>query len=115
MFNSYRPNRRQNMPRRFNSPTVPGGENVRRRWVHSPITIEHRGVNASITEDGKVIFKSAGEPVMVDGKPTNEIEYDEVEVSANLIFKVAELLHATRKVVFIDESQPQTGNSVATK
>jgi len=111
-------NRNNNVPQsgrrsymhRFNQPRMTNAP--RRRWVHSPITIEHRGVTASITEDGKVILKGAVVPVIgPDGKPTEEVEYDEVEVSANLIFKLANLLHDTRKVVYETDSKTEQSNT----
>lgn len=72
-----------------------------RRYVHSPLTVEHHGINASIKENGKVVLSH----VVGKNTETGEIEYDEVEVPASLIFKMATLLRATRKVKFVPVSE----------
>lgn len=71
------------------------GENTIRRFVHSPLTIEHFGINASITANGRVIISKVARVVGED------VEYDEVEIPASLVFKLASLLKATRKVEYV--------------
>jgi hypothetical protein len=68
-----------------------------KRYVHQPLTIEHYGIHAKIQENGKVLISSAGEK----NAETGLIEYDEVEIPASLIFKLATLLKATRTVKFV--------------
>lgn len=72
-----------------------------RRYVHSPLTVEHNGINASIKENGRVVLSH----VVGSNKETGEIEYDEVEVPASLIFKMSTLLRATRKLVYVSISE----------
>ncbi|MBI3334552.1 hypothetical protein HYZ97_03635 [Candidatus Pacearchaeota archaeon] len=74
-----------------------------KRYVHQPLTIDHYGIHASIKENGKVLISSAGTPVA--GSKDGEYEYDEVEVPASLIFKLATLLKATRTVKFVTMSE----------
>lgn len=70
-----------------------------KRYVHSPLTVEHNGSNVEIKENGKVIISQEA------GKEGDDILIDRVEVSASLIFKVASLLKATRKVKYIALSE----------
>ena len=81
----------------FNRPTLRDndGEQKIKRYVHSPLTVEHNGVNASITENGKVVLSKVAN---VKG---DEVEYDEIEIPASLVFKLASLLKATRKVKYV--------------
>ncbi len=72
------------------------GNNTVKRYVHQPLTIEHYGIHAKIQENGKVLISSAGER-----NEQGELEYDEVEIPASLIFKLATLLKATRTVKFV--------------
>jgi hypothetical protein len=92
----------------FNRPRMSeNGEQKIKRYVHSPLTVEHNGINASITKNGKVILaKVVGK---VEG--TDEIEYDQVEIPASLIFKLANLLKATRKVQFVSISELNASDS----
>lgn len=73
-----------------------------KRYVHQPLVIEHYGIHAKIQENGRVLITSAGTPV--EGKK-DEIEYDEVEVPASLIFKLATLLKATRTIKFVSVTE----------
>lgn len=84
-----------------NQPVVrdENGEQKIKRYVHSPLTVEHNGINASITENGRVILSKV---VSVKG---DEVELDEVEIPASLVFKLASLLKATRKVKFVTISE----------
>lgn len=69
-----------------------------KRFVHSPLQVEHNGINAAITENGKVVLsKPAGKD-----KETNETLYDEIEIPASLVFKLAQLLKATRKIRYVN-------------
>lgn len=65
------------------------GNNLIRRYVHQPLTIDHFDVHCQIQTNGKIKLTKP-----VKGSD----EYDEIEVSASLIFKLAGLLKATRKV-----------------
>lgn len=73
-----------------------------KRWIHSPLTVEHNGINASIKEDGKVVLNKS-----VEGTE----EFDEIEVPASLIFKLAQLLKATRKVKYVNVSDVDSSKS----
>ena len=87
-----------------NSPRVNGGTDGPgkvRRYVHAPISIDHFGIHASISEHGRVTISKVARTV------GEEIEYDEVEVPASLINKLSLLLHATRSVVFVDPDEAQ--------
>ena len=81
----------------FNRPMMRDndGDQKIKRYVHSPLTVEHNGVNAAITENGKVVLSKVAN---VKG---DEVEYDEIEIPASLIFKLASLLKATRKVKYV--------------
>jgi hypothetical protein len=87
----------------FNRARVSGhddsaGEQKIKRFVHSPLSVEHNGINAAITENGKVVLsKPAGKD-----KDTNETLYDEIEIPASLVFKLAQLLKATRRIKYVN-------------
>ena len=81
-----------------NAPKFDDSERV--QWTHQPLTFEHYGIHASIKENGKVVISSGG----VKNPETNEIEYDEVEVPASLIFKLASALKLTRTATIVDKS-----------
>lgn len=72
------------------------GEGTVKRYVHQPLTIDHYGIHATIKENGKVVITSAPETVAGE-----TVEYDEVEIPASLIFKLASLLKATRSIQFV--------------
>jgi hypothetical protein len=72
-----------------------------KRYVHQPLTIEHYGIHAKIQENGRVVISSAGTSI----KGSDEVEYDEVEIPASLIFKLATLLKATRAIKFVSVSE----------
>lgn len=86
-----------------NNPSVKSSqsEGLVKRYVHQPLTIDHYGIRASILENGRV--KIAGQPVPIPG--TNETEYDEVEVPASFIFKLASALKMTREIKFVSVSE----------
>ena len=72
------------------------GSNQRPVYEHDEIEIEYRGIKAKITKNGKVILhKDDGE------------EFDEIEIPANLIFKLTNLLNNTRKVKFEDKDKKE--------
>lgn len=77
------------------------GQTVVKRYVHQPLTNTHFGIQFSIKENGRVIIRSAPTPV----KGTDEVEYEEVDVPASLIFKLATLLKATRQEIYIPLSE----------
>lgn len=71
-------------------------------YVHQPLTFEHYGTHVKIQENGRVRITS--EPVRgADG----ELEYDEVEIPASLVFKLATMLKTTRTIQFKDVEEPQ--------
>jgi len=88
-----------------NSPAVKSenNEGMVKRYVHQPLTVEHYGTHAKIQENGRVVIRSAGVPA-ADGM----IEFDEVEIPASLIFKLATLLKATRTIKFVSVSEAQS-------
>ena len=88
----------QTMTQFRNNPTMTGeeGQNMVKRYSHQPLTIEHYGIHAKIQENGKVVISSAGVK-----NEEGVFEYDEVEIPASLIFKLATLLKATRSVKFV--------------
>jgi len=82
-----------------NNPTLRGEDNEGKvkRYVHQPLTIDHYGTHAKIHENGKVTISSAGTKLA----GSDEYEFDEVEIPASLIFKLATLLKATRTVKYV--------------
>lgn len=84
-----------------NEPHLNGqnGEGKIKRYTHSPLTIEHYGIHASIQANGKVVI-SKNVRTTNDG----EVEFDEIEIPASLVFKLASLLSATRKVEYVSLS-----------
>lgn len=74
-----------------------------KRYVHQPLTTEHYGIHAKIQENGRVVISSAGTQV----KGSDVVEYDEVEIPASLIFKLATLLKATRTIKFVSVAESQ--------
>jgi hypothetical protein len=86
-----------------NSPALSdeNNEGKVKRYVHQPLTIEHYGIHAKIQENGRVLISSAGQAV----KGSDEVEYDEVEIPASLVFKLATLLKATRTIKFVSVSE----------
>lgn len=86
------------MSRQFvNNPNLSSSDGgMVKRYSHQKLAIEHYGIHAKIQENGKVVISSA--PVKsADGS----MEYDQVEIPASLIFKLATLLKATRSVKFV--------------
>lgn len=81
---------------KLSHPEVPEGMKV--QYKHQPLTIEHYGIHAKILENGKVIISR-----VADEQDSNAetIEYDEVEVPASLIFKLASLLKDTRTMTYV--------------
>ena len=80
-----------------NNPGLTDEQGRSGHWSHQPLTINHLGIQASIREDGKIVIRSV--PVNVAG--SDEVEYDEIEVPAAFVFKLAGLLKATRSIQFI--------------
>ena len=89
----------------FNNPSLKDDNNEGKvkRYVHQPLTTEHYGIHAKIQENGRVVI--TGTPVK-DAK-TGELEYDEVEIPASLVFKLATLLKATRTIKFVSVSEAE--------
>ncbi len=87
-----------------NMPTLrtDNGEQQIKRYVHSALTIDHNGIQAAIKENGKIVLTKVAK---VQGE---EVEFDEIEIPASLIFKLASLLKATRKVEYLSISAVAT-------
>jgi len=92
------------MPQFKNSPSLKdeNNEGKVKRYVHQPLTIEHYGIHAKIQENGRVLITSSGTPIKGS---SDEVEYDEVEIPASLIFKLATLLKATRTIKFVSVAE----------
>lgn len=82
-----------------NNPTMKdeNNEGKVKRYVHQPLVIEHYGIHAKIQENGRVLITSVSSPIGSEG----EVEYDEVEIPASLVFKLATLLKATRTIKYV--------------
>lgn len=99
-----------------NSPRIVtvNGERMMEVYRHQPLTFDHFDVHCQIKSDGKIQLTKA-----VKGSD----EYDEIEVSASLIFKLVGLLKDTRSVEFVKvddanrtikgEDKPVTAEPVA--
>lgn len=92
----------------FNNPEMRDENNqgMIRRYSHQPMVIDHFGIHAKIAENGKVT---------IVGKPDSSGDYDEVEVPASLVFKLASLLKATRTVKFVAFSEVKPEERLAAK
>lgn len=64
-----------------------------RRFIHSPFNGEHNDIEYAVDKDGRIKLT----------KSLPNDEFDEIEVSASLIFMLAEMLTATRKVKYVDK------------
>jgi hypothetical protein len=94
------------MPQFQNNPGLKGegGEGQVKRYVHQPLTIEHYGLHAKIQENGRVLI--SGQPEK--DPTTGDMDFDEVEVPASLIFKLATLLKATRTIKYVSVTEAAT-------
>ncbi len=81
-----------------------------KRYVHQPLTIEHYGIQASIKPAGRVILRAVDKVASTK----EEIVYDEIDIPASLVFKLASLLKATRNVEYIS-TNPNSQESPAQK
>lgn len=81
----------------FNQPQMQNerGEQAVRRFVHSPISIDHYGIQASIKANGSITLSK-----VVKALENGEVEVDEIEIPASLIFKLVQLLKATRRIEY---------------
>ena len=77
-------------------------ESVIKRYSHQNLTLEHNGIHVKIQETGKVTISSKAEQ-NIEG----EMEWDEVEVPASLIFKIARILQDTRRVDYVKVSNSE--------
>lgn len=94
----------------FNTPKFQGNDFSAERphYVHSAITIEHWGTQIAIAENGNVTLTK----VVKKHSSDSEIEYDEIEVTAGVIFKAAQFLKATRRIVTPDaEAKKENGET----
>lgn len=93
----------------FNTPRVDENSDGKvRRYVHSPLKIDHYGTSAEIHSNGRITLqKVAGKD-----EKTKEVIYDELDIPASLIFKLASLLKATRKIEYVALSEVKPGDSL---
>jgi hypothetical protein len=68
------------------------------RFKHSITSTTLDGVETKISEDGIVTLTKRVEGFVAPGE-----EYDEIELKAGTIFKIAQLLRNTRFIVNLDE------------
>jgi hypothetical protein len=87
-----------------NTPTLTSDnkEGMVKRYVHQPLTNDHYGIHFTIQENGRILLRSEG--TLVAGSK-DEYEYDEVEIPASLVFKLATLLKATRTIKFVSVAE----------
>lgn len=79
-----------------NNPRNSNFTEQRIRWVHQPLVIDHYGIHATISKDGKVKIEKIADNQSAESKAAGDVDYDEVEVPASLIFKLAQALKMTR-------------------
>lgn len=77
-------------------------EGMVKRYVHQPLSVEHYGIHAKIQENGRVLITGQATPVQGS---EGELEFDEVEIPASLVFKLATLLKATRTIKFVSVAE----------
>lgn len=65
------------------------------KYTHSKFELEYRGVKAVCSEDGKITLTIEHE----------DDTYDEVTVSATMIFRLATMLNASKNVEFVDRNE----------
>ena len=93
----------------FNTPRVDENSDGKvRRYVHSPLKIDHYGTPAAIQANGRIVLqKVAGKD-----EKNGEIIYDELEIPASLVFKLASLLKATRKIEYVALTEVKPGDEI---
>ena len=74
-----------------------------KRYVHQPLRVTHYGITASIQENGTIVLSN---------HTNGNEEYDEIEIPASLVFRLATLLKATRSITFVSTSINQQNNNV---
>lgn len=77
------------------NPAIPG--NQIKRYVHQPLTFDHFGVKVQIKENGRVILTAVDK----ESSTPDEVVFDEIDIPASLIFKVAQALKVTRNVEYV--------------
>lgn len=82
-----------------NGPSIQGEEQKIKRYVHSPLKVDHNGITAEIKENGRIVLSNEND----DSVPGTA--YDKIEIPASLVFKLASLLKATRKVKWMNLSE----------
>ena len=88
---------------KFNQPRIVDEKNEGKipRWVHQPLTIDYFGTHCQIKENGKVIISK-----VADEQPDkDDVQYDEIEIPAGLIFKLAGLLKDTRTQKYVTREE----------
>src|SRR5882672_7477252 len=78
------------------------------RWVHQPLAIDHYGIHATISKDGKVKIEKIADTQSAESKDAGEVDYDEIEVPASLIFKLASALKMTRTAESVSSAISET-------
>lgn len=94
----------------FNRPQLQNqhGENQIRRYTHQTLSIEHNGISAKIQSNGRV-FLSCVSKDQSDAEQ-GEVIMDEIEIPASLVFKLGQLLRATRTVEYVAIGQIKPGD-----
>ena len=73
-------------------------------WSHQPLTFEHYGIHVKIRENGRVIISK-----VADEQPDkDEVQYDEIDVPASLIFKIVGALKITRTAKMVPVTNGET-------
>lgn len=80
----------------FNNPRSNFNTEQRIRWVHQPLAVDHYGIHATISKDGKVKIEKIADEQSAESKANGELDYDMIEVPASFIFKMAQALKMTR-------------------
>lgn len=70
-------------------------EDKTRRFVHDPFNLQMEKLEIKCDKDGRVTLT----------ENHDDDEYDEINVPASLIFKIAMMLEMTRSLVYIDKEK----------
>lgn len=68
-------------------------EDKTRRFVHDPFNLQMEKLEIACDKDGRVTIT----------ENHDNDEYDEINVPASLIFKIAMMLEMTRSIVYVDK------------
>ena len=92
----------------FNNPRANFSNDQRIRWVHQPLVLDHYGIHATISKDGRVKIEKVADVQSEETKAAGEVDYDEIEVPASFIFKMAQALKMTRTAENVSSSISET-------